>query len=450
MRAGRVAAARLVAGLLAAGLLAGATPALAALSAAESRMVTAVDAGQVRDLKLLERLVNQNSGTMNLAGVQAVADMLRPEFEALGFKVEWLPMAQTGRAGHLVARHAGRSGGKRLLLIAHLDTVFEPSSPFQSFRVEGDRAHGPGVGDNKGGIVVILSALRAMLAAGTLEGANIEVWLTGDEEEAGSPRSLARAGLVAAGKRADVALDFEGLVRIDGRDMGSIARRSSNTWVLKTRGETGHSSAIFSERLGDGAVFEMARILSRFRTELPEPSLTFNVGLLAGGERVETAPEGVRASVEGKSNIVPPEAIAVGEFRSLTPEQTVRVRARMEAIVGGNAPKTGAELTFNEPYPPMAPTAGNRALLAKLNGVNRDLGLAEMPELDPLRRGAGDIGFVAADVDGLAGLGTAGGGDHTDAEWVDLKSIPLQAKRAAILMSRLAREPTAKGQDGRR
>jgi glutamate carboxypeptidase len=366
--------------------------------------------------------------------------MLRPEFEALGFKLRWIPQDQVGRAGHLFAEHVGRKGNKRLLLIAHLDTVFEPDSPFQRFVHEGDIARGPGVGDNKGGIVIILSALRAMQAAGTLKDANIVVALTGDEEEAGTPRSIARADLIAEGKRADIALDFEGLVRIDGQDMGSIARRSSNTWTLKTRGETGHSSGIFSDRMGDGAIFEMSRILAAFRTELPEPSLTFNVGLLAGGERVDLDAEGVRATVTGKSNIIPPTAVAVGEFRSLSPEQSERVRKKMQAIVARNAPKTGAELVFNDPYPPMAPTPGNRAILARLNGVNRDLGLPEMPELDPLRRGAGDIGFVAADVDSLAGMGPAGSGDHTERELVDLTSIPLQARRAAILMTRLAQE----------
>jgi glutamate carboxypeptidase len=188
-------------------------------------------------------------------------------------------------------------------------------------------------------------------------------------------------------------------------------------------------------------VFEMSRILAAFRTELPEPSLTFNVGLLAGGERVDVDRDGVRAHVTGKSNIIPPSAVAVGEFRSLSPQQTERVIAKMQAIVARNAPKTGAELVFNDPYPPMAPTDGNRAILARLNTVNRDLGLPEMPELDPLRRGAGDIGFVAADVDSLAGMGPAGSGDHTERELVDLKSIPLQARRAAILMSRLSREP---------
>ena len=417
-----------------------AAPALAALSPAERRMVADVEARTGSDVALLERMVNQNSGTRNTEGVMKVAAMVRPELEALGFEVRWIPQAEVGRAGHLFAEHKGRPGTKRLLLIGHLDTVFEPDSPFQRFTREGDAARGPGVNDNKGGVVVMLSALKAMKAAGTLKDANIVVALTGDEEEAGNPRTLSRRDLIAEGRRADVALDFESLVRSGGTDMGSIARRSANTWELRTGGQTGHSSAIFSERLGDGAVFEMSRILSRFRTELPEPSLTFNVGLLAGGERAELDADGIRASATGKSNIIPPVAIAVGEFRTLSPEQTERVKAKMQAIVAATSPQTTAELRLNEPYPPMAPTEGNRAILARLNVVNRDLGLPAMPELDPLRRGAGDIGFVAADVDGLVGLGSTGSGDHSDQETIDLTSIPLQARRAAILMTRLSRE----------
>ena len=88
----------------------------------------------------------------------------------------------------------------------------------------------------------------------------------------------------------------------------------------------------------------------------------------------------------------------------------------------------------------MPPTKGNRALLERLNSVNADMGLPAMGELDPAKRGAGDISFVAADVDGLAGLGPASDGSHTDKEVVDIPSIFKQAKRAAILMSRLARE----------
>lgn len=417
------------------------SPAHAQLSAAEQKMVRTVDTQVQQHVGLLERLVNQNSGTLNLAGVEKVAAMVRAELEPLGFSVQWKPMPETQRAGHLIATHHGKAGRKKMLLIAHLDTVFEPSSPFQRFTRKGDSAEGPGVGDNKGGIVVILSALRAMQAAGTLKDANIEIHMTGDEEDAGAPTSLSRADLIDAGKRADVALDFEGLSRENGQDMGSIARRSSESWTLTTRGESGHSSSIFSADRGDGAIYEMARIIHRFRTELPEPNLTFNVGLIVGGEQAAMDASGTRGTAQGKSNIIPPTAMAQGDLRTLSAEQSARVKAKMQAILADHAPRTGAVLRFDPvAYPPMAPTDGNRALLARLNGVNHDLGLPAMAPLDPMKRGAGDISYVAADVDGLVGLGAASQGDHAPGETVDLPSISRQAKRAAILMSRLAAE----------
>src|SRR4029079_18451247 len=205
-------------------LLAG--PAPAALTPAEQKMVATVDAEQPRTVSMLEKWVNQNSGTMNITGVTAVGQMLRSELEPLGFKVEWIDMKAAGRAGHLVARHQGSRAGKKLLLIAHLDTGFEPDSPFQRWQQTGQTAKGPGAGDDKGGMAVIIAALRAMKAAGTLQRSNITVFLTGDEEDAGSPISLARRDLIAEGKIADVALDFEGLAQEDGPnglvDVGSI------------------------------------------------------------------------------------------------------------------------------------------------------------------------------------------------------------------------------------
>ncbi|MGB7409924.1 MAG: M20/M25/M40 family metallo-hydrolase [Sphingopyxis granuli] len=416
-------------------------PAQAKLSKAESAMAKTVAAEQDRSIALLERLVNQNSGSLNLAGVEKVGQMMRAELEPLGFEVTWKPTPETGRAGHLIAVHKGRPDTRRLLLIAHLDTVFEPDSPFQTFTRKGDRGEGPGAGDDKGGMVVILAALRAMKAAGTLKDANIEIHMTGDEEDAGDPIEKARADLIEAGKRSDVALDFEGLVRDGGADMGSIARRSSESWTVTATGRTGHSSGIFGAGVGDGAIYELTRIIQRFRTELPEPNLTFNVGLIAGGETASLDAGGIRGAATGKTNIIPPIAIARGDLRTLSIEQSQRVRAKMAQIVADHAPETSATLSFDPGgYPPMAPTEGNRALLVKLNGVNRDLGLPEMAALDPLKRGAGDISFVAADVDGLAGLGPWSTGDHAPGEAVDLPSIARQATRAAILMSRLAAE----------
>lgn len=416
-------------------------PVYAQLTQAEQQMTETVEAEYERSVSLLERLTNQNSGTRNMAGNRAVMDMLRPEFEALGFAVDYIAQDAVERGGHLFARHDGDPDRTRILLIAHTDTVFEADSDFQTFVRDGDRATGPGVYDDKGGIVIILAALRAMHAAGTLDGANITVALTGDEEDFGEPVAVSRRDLIAAGQWADVALGFESLSIQDGRDMGVIARRSSNAWTLVTRGNEGHSSGIFSEQMGDGAIFEMARILARFRSELPEPSLTFNVGLLTGGTTAELSADQLRAEAAGKTNIVPPIAMARGDFRTLTQEQTDRVRARMESIVADHSPGTSASITFDPGYPPMAPTEGNRTLLDRLNAVNRDMGLAEQPVLDPLRRGAVDISFVAPYTDALAGMGPSGERAHAPGETIHLDSIRRQAQRAAILMSRLAVEP---------
>jgi glutamate carboxypeptidase len=424
--------------------LAAAPAAAQGLSKAEKAIDRTVDAEFERSVALLARLVDQNSGTLNLEGVTKVGEMMRAELEPLGFAVSWKPMAAVQRAGHLIAVHKGKPGAKRILLIGHLDTVFELSSPFQKFVRTGDKAEGPGVGDDKGGMVVIVSALRAMQAAGTLKDANIEIVLTGDEEDAGSPHSISRADLIAAGKRADVALDFEGLVIDDGKDMGSIARRSVTDWKITASGKTGHSSLIFTPQYGDGAINELARILAAFRKELPEQNLTFNAGVIAGGARAEID-EGGNFKGGGKTNIIAETAIAAGDFRTLSVEQTTRVRAKMEAIVAAHMPGTDAKIIFGEGYPAMAPTEGNKALLAALNDVNRDLGLAEMAPLDPLKRGAGDVSFVAHDVDSLAGLGTYSTGDHAPGETVDLASIRRQAKRAAILISRLGRQPHRPG-----
>ncbi|WP_159981546.1 MULTISPECIES: M20/M25/M40 family metallo-hydrolase [unclassified Novosphingobium] len=421
-------------------LLLSPAPALAALSAPEQIIVTASDEGQARDLALLEKLVAQNSGTRNVEGVRKVRDMVAPEFESLGFTVKWVPMDAVNRAGHLIAVHKGKPGTTRMLLIGHLDTVFEPGSPFHIAKREGDKLHGPGAADDKGGIVVMLAALRAMKSAGTLRGANVEVVLTGDEEAAGEPIDIARADLIAAGERADVALDFEGLVIADGLDNGSVARRSAGDYTITASGQTAHSSGIFSAETGYGAVYELARIINSFREELPEPNLTFNIGIVGGGATAALSPDEAEIKATGKTNIIPPVAIAKGDFRGLTPEQVDRVRAKMIAIVARHLPQTDARIVFKDGYPPMAPTPGNQALLDRLNTINADLGLARMPALDPLKRGAGDISFVAQYVDGLAGLGPASSGDHTPEERVDLSSFPRQTKRAALLMSRLAGE----------
>jgi glutamate carboxypeptidase len=414
----------------------------AALSRQEQRIVTAAQAENPRAIALLEKLVNINSGTMNAAGVEQVGRIMMGELEALGFSVRWIPMQQVGRAGHVVAEHKGNGRGKRMLLIGHLDTVFELDSPFQKFERRGDIAEGPGVNDMKDGLAIMVSALRAMKTAGTLQGADITVVLTGDEENAGKPVSVSRADMLAAADKSDVALEFEALAQEeDGRDMGTIARRSSSTWELRTSAKSGHSSGIFSESAGFGAAYEMIRIIDAFREQLREPNATYSVGLILGGASADLNEAATGGSAMGKSNVIAAAGYARGDLRTLSNEQTERMMEKMREIVAQHLPGTQAEITFSESYPAMAPTEGNRALLKMLNGINADLKLPAMDELDPLKRGAGDIAFVADKVDGLVGFGAVGQGSHAPGETVDLTSFDRQIKRTALLMTRLARTP---------
>jgi glutamate carboxypeptidase len=417
-------------------------------SAVESAMVKAVDAQTPAAIGLPEKLVNINSGTINLAGVVAVKDVVAPQIEALGFKVQWMPMeSQDGRAGDLVAEHVCAAGagkcGKRILLIGHLDTVFEPSSSFQKYSIvpgtNGNVATGPGVNDMKGGLVVMLTALQAMKTAGVLDNAEIRIVLSGDEEKHGDPISVSRKDMIDAAKRSDVALEFESGGIVNGKDVQSISRRSAGTWRVETSGRSGHSSQVFSERMGDGAVYELARILDAFRRELSEPGLTYNVGLVLGGATATMNANGTGGEATGKSNVVPPAALALGDMRTLDNEQTTRAEAKMRAIVVDHLPKTGATITFGEGYPAMATTEAGHALVKQLNEVNATLGLPAMEEMDPMARGAGDIAFVAPYVPGLVGTGVMGEGAHAEGETVFLDSIPRQAKRMALLMYRLSK-----------
>lgn len=410
------------------------------LSAPEQAMVSFIDANRQASNNLLARLVNINSGTHNLEGVGAIADIMKAELSGLDFKVRWIPMQEVQRAGVLVAEHAcpepGKCG-KRMLLIGHMDTVFEKTSPFQAYTVKGNIGTGPGVNDMKGGLVILLEALKAMKAAGALDRAEITIVLSGDEEDHGEPTTISRRDMISAAHHSDVALEFEGTPRTNGIYYGSVSRRSSITWRINATGETGHSSGIFSDRMGFGAIYEVTRILDAFRTELPEPNLTFSVGMVAGGTAVHVDEAGNNATVAGKDNVVPPAAYASGDIRTISNEQTARVEKKMEGIVAKHLPKTGAEISFGQGYPAMPPTQQNRALLAILNGANASLGFSAMPELDPMKRGAGDIAFVADVVPGLAGVGATGEGAHAPGETIDLAAQPINAKRDALLMYRL-------------
>ena len=407
------------------------------LTTEQQSIISAVNADADDSLKLLEQIVNINSGTLNPAGVRKVAEVLRPRFEALGFTCKFIPMEEVHRAGHLVCERHG-SHGKRVLLIGHMDTVFEPSSPFQKFERKGDIAVAPGSADMKGGLMIILSSLKALHSVGALDGTNITVFLTGDEEKAGDPLTISRRDLIEAGKHNDAALEFEAGVRQAGHEMASIARRSSYSWVLKTSGKTGHSAGIFGES-GFGAIYELARILDAFRVELREPDLTYNVGLITGGATASYDAATASAEATGKSNIIPAAAEAVGDIRTVTDEQYQRVRKKMQEIVAKHLKGTSAEIEFKDGYPSMPATDANKALLSELNQVNRALGADVMEPFDPSRRGAGDLSFVAPYVASSSGLGAYGSGGHAPGETIELASQTPQTRRVALFIFALTR-----------
>ena len=417
-----------------------------ALTPDERRIADHVAAHAEEAVAFLERVVNVNSGTGNLRGVREVGRLFAPELAALGFATRWIEMPDSmRRAGHLFAervpRQGGRGRGRRLLLIGHLDTVYEEDSPFQRFARDGARASGPGVNDMKGGDVVILYALKALASVGALEGTTITVALTGDEENAGAPLAVARRDLVAAARRSDVALEFETAVRDSSGEYATVARRGASGWTLRTEGVASHSSGLFNERVGSGAIFEAARILDELHRELRgERYLTFNPGSIVGGTAVTWDELQGRGTASGKTNVVAGHAVVAGDLRTISDSQLTAVRARMREIAARHLPRTTATLTFEDGYPAMPPTRPNLALLDQLNAANRALGFPEQGALDPGLRGASDVSFAAPYVGAaLAGLGVHGAGAHTPEETVDLESMPRQIARAAILIYRLTR-----------
>lgn len=407
----------------------------AEMSDIEKKIADQAAASAPEAIALLEKTVNINSGTMNHEGVRKVGDIFRAEFESIGFETRWIPMTEVNRSGHLFAERKG-SQGKRLLLIGHLDTVFEKENPFEPFTVKGNRATGQGVNDMKGGDVVALYALKALKQAGALENTSIIVAFTGDEEMPGSPHSISRKDLVEAAQRSDVALGFESAEGMTG----TIARRGISDWTLKVKGKQGHSSLIFNDEYGLGAIFETARILNAFREKLAgERYLTFNPGVIVGGTEITYDPEQSSGTAFGKTNVISRLVTVDGDLRFISNEQKEKARDVMRQIIAENLPQTEAEITFSDGYPAMSPTEGNKKLLKMLDQVSRDLGYGPMEAFDPGQRGAADIEFVSHLVDGLDGLGAAGLGGHTPEEDIDLEMMPGLIQRAAILIYRLTR-----------
>ncbi len=406
----------------------------------EQKILAYIDANMPRAIALLKESVNINSGTLNIEGVKKVGALFAKELQAAGLKTHWVSMPDSiKRAGHLVAKtNAAKHKGKKLFLIGHLDTVFEPDMPENPFRMLNDStATGQGANDMKGGDVVMIIALQALNEQGLLKDAAVTAYFTGDEEHAGYPRSVSRGDFIETAKQSEIALAFEGA---NGLKSVATARRGASGWQLNVTGKTGHSSGVFTPNAGYGAIYEAARIVNEFRVQLStEKYLTFNPGVFIGGSDMQYDGAKSTGSAIGKTNIISPNAVVTGDLRFLTEQQKINARKTMQNIVNQSLAGTKASITFQDGIPSMAPTKGNEQVLEVISGVTKSMGLGATVAGDPGSRGAGDISYVAEFMDCIDGLGASGKGAHAPGEVINLKEFPILIKRAALTIYRLTR-----------
>jgi glutamate carboxypeptidase len=362
----------------------------------------------------LERLVNIDCGSYTPDGVNRVADLVAARLGGLGAVVERVDggTAPDGRPlGDLViGRHPGT--GPRILLIGHMDTVFEPgTAAARPFRVEGDRALGPGVSDMKGGLLAGLTALEALAAAGQKPAVT---FVANPDEEIGSPFSGPVIRRLAA--EHDVALVLE-----CARASGAIvsARKGIADLVVTIHGRAAHAGV--EPEKGRSAILAAARLVEALHGLNGRwPTVTCNVGVITGGTRPNVVAESCRLEVDLRA------ANAV-EFEAAT-------AAMAEALATTLVPDTRAEHEVTASHPPMEKSPASARLVDLAVGMAGELGF----ELrDAATGGASDANTTAAaGLPTLDGLGPIGGDDHAPPEWLDLGSV---VPRTTLLAGLIAR-----------
>lgn len=403
----------------------------------EKELIIHIDARTPAAIALLKKVVNINSGTMNFEGVRQVGNVFMEQFKAIGFETRWVAGDSFNRAGHLIAVHKGTKGPK-FLLIGHLDTVFEKDSPFQSYTMINDSImQGPGASDMKGGDVVIVLAMQALFDTGLLGDMNIEIVMTGDEELSGEPIALSKFEIIEAAKRADIALGYE-----DGDGLATnavISRRGAADWILTVKGNAAHSSQIFTDEVGVGAIYNASRILNQFYVALSkEENLTINPGVIIGGNKITYDAATASGTAFGKDNIVSQDVFVRGDLRAVSSAQLAKAQKIMADIVAANYPGTNATIDFGDNgYPPMSLTEGNKKLLEYFNQVSVDLGFGTQVAVNPRKAGAADISFASDHVlMAIDGIGLPGADGHTINETANIDYLNIEAKRSAILIYR--------------
>jgi glutamate carboxypeptidase len=368
-----------------------------------------VEAQLPRYLAELETLVNIDCGSYTPDGVNRVADFCSDALGSLGAKVERLPAEGLGDL--VMGRLAG--DGPRLLLIGHMDTVFDPGTVAERpFRREGDRALGPGVTDMKGGLLAGLHALAALRTAGI---GPAVTYVCNPDEEIGSPFSGPHIRRLAA--EHDAALVLE-CARANG-DIVS-ARKGIADYHVEISGRAAHAGV--EPEKGRSAILEAARqVLALTALNGRWPSVTVNVGVIEGGTR----PNVVAARCGLKVDL---RAASVAEFEAAA--------AELERIVSTPSVEgTRATLHRVAGHQPMERSPA----IAQLAGLARQIaGELGFTVNDAATGGASDANTcAAAGLPVLDGLGPVGGDDHGPDEWLDITSIVPRTALLAGLISRI-------------
>lgn len=390
------------------------------LAGPDARVLSAAQAAREGELKLLGQVVNIDSGTGDVEGGRKVAALLKEQLEALGMTVEQVPAEAPGLPENTVATLTGKGRG-RILMIGHIDTVFEPGTVAKRpFRTDEHRAHGPGVSDEKAGVVQGVYALKLLHELGFRNFGRI-VFLIETSEERGSPGT--RALISRLLKDADVELNLE---PGDEPDVLTVWRKGSASYRIEVKGRAAHAG--IAPQDGRNAAQELIHQI-QLAGSLPASGegLTANLTLMQAGTR---------------NNIIPENAWA---------EINVRVRdkadfGRVEQLLRENAthtqiPDTQVTVSSTPAFPPLATNPGTDALAERAQKIYAELGR----KITRGGNGGASESALAADagVAALDGLGPVGGGFHSDKEFVDLDSMVPRLYLLTRLLMELGPRPPA-------
>lgn len=384
----------------------------------DARIWAAAEAARPAQLELLKSVVNIDSGTGDVEGGRKVAAILIPKLKALGASIEVVPAEAPGLPENLVATLKG-TGKTRILLIGHIDTVFGPGTVANwSYRQEGDRITGPGVGDEKGGVVQAITALQILKDQG-FKGFGTLTFLIESSEERGSPGT--RALIDQLVKSHDVELNLE---PGDAPDLVTVWRKGSATFSIDVKGRPAHAGVAPQD--GRNAAVELINQLAVVET-FPHSGqgLTANLTIIQAGSRYNIIPEDARAQIN----------VRIREKADLERVEAAFQESARKTVI----PDTKVTVTRETSFPPLPNNPMTDALAERAKAIYAGIGLT----LGTGGNGGASESALAheAGTPALDGLGPVGGDFHTDKEWIDLKSVTPRLYLLTKLIMELSAKP---------